>query len=274
MALIPLWTYKKLDEKLVVAPEDVVRYFNKSLGDLSNYIAGLPLYADSDAPYNTGFGFEVFKAQQGLAGRPGTEIGISNAMFGYQAGKQITSGYGNSGFGATAFLWCTSGAYNSGFGVDALYTLIDGYSNCAFGADALGFLDHGYENCAFGFDTLFLCTGGSRNAAFGFRSFKSLLTGTNNVGLGAFAGAYELGSNTLYINNVDWVNTATEISNSLVVGLFAAAPSLQRFRINANMGIQGPATSTSPLNIQSLPTSAAGLVAGDVWNSAGTLKVA
>lgn len=42
----------------------------------------------------------------------------------------------------------------------------------------------------------------------------------------------------------------------------------------ASLGINGAPTATSKLNITGLPTSAAGLAAGDVWNNAGVLTIA
>ena len=41
----------------------------------------------------------------------------------------------------------------------------------------------------------------------------------------------------------------------------------------ARLGLGGPATVTSLLNLTGLPTSAAGLVTGDLWSDSGTIKV-
>lgn len=49
--------------------------------------------------------------------------------------------------------------------------------------------------------------------------------------------------------------------------------SSQRVSLVDAIGINGTATSTSPLNITGIPTSAAGLVSGDVWSNSGVLTI-
>jgi len=48
---------------------------------------------------------------------------------------------------------------------------------------------------------------------------------------------------------------------------------LSSFGSGGNLGIGGAATSTSKLNIQSIPTSSAGLATGDVWSNGGVLTI-
>ena len=55
----------------------------------------------------------------------------------------------------------------------------------------------------------------------------------------------------------------------LVAGAEAA-----RFDVTGNLLIGTATTGASKLRIVDLPTSATGLSAGDIWNDAGTLKVA
>lgn len=48
---------------------------------------------------------------------------------------------------------------------------------------------------------------------------------------------------------------------------------LSSFGSGGNLGIGGSATTTSKLNIQSIPTSSAGLATGDVWSNGGVLTI-
>ncbi len=48
---------------------------------------------------------------------------------------------------------------------------------------------------------------------------------------------------------------------------------LASFGSGGNLGIGGAATTTSKLNIQSIPTSSAGLATGDVWSNGGVLTI-
>lgn len=244
--------------------KDLSRALPRSDGEGGNTAFGFSSLPDLNGINNTAYGYQTLSVNTGGA----------NAAFGFQALRDNKGGYGNCAFGVTALLLNISGDYNSAFGIDALYTNRFGYANSAFGADALGFNIDGRENTAGGFDSLFLNTYGNNNTAWGFKSLYNNLTGSRLIGLGNYAGYWELGDDALYIDNQLRANSAADKSSAIIYGLMAASPSLQRLRLNANVGIMGPATGTSPLNIQGLPTSAAGLAAGDVWNSAGTLKVA
>lgn len=94
------------------------------------------------------------------------------------------------------------------------------------------------------------------------RFVVGLATATNNFIIGASAGDICL---------------TTQSSSPLLFG--ANATEAMRISISANVLINKTADGGQPLqvsgnvNLQSLPTSATGLVSGDIWNDSGTLKI-
>lgn len=194
----------------------------------------------------TGVGVGVLTAT--LTGAGNTAVGASalavntsgyaNTAIGYQAmlantiGGSATFG-GNTAVGAAAMISNISGDNNTAVGLDALYTNEVGYSNTAVGSNALGFGKDGYESVAVGFRALFNGGAAHQNTAVGVRSLNANLTGNNNVALGHFAGAYELGSNSFYVDNQDRTNTAGDKAKALLYGTFNAAPASQSLTINA-----------------------------------------
>ena len=105
-------------------------------------------------------------------------------------------------------------------------------------------------------------TTGSYNSAFGQAALYYNTTGNNNLGLGYYAGFYNTTiSNQLFINTLDQGSYANDVSNSLIYGIFNASPSSQTLSLNAGI-----------INMGYLPTSNPH-VAGELWNSSGTLMV-
>lgn len=236
-------------------------------------------------------------------------VGNGNTALGNESLTALIDGYTNTAIGITSMVRAIS-CYNcTALGVDTLQfiTTSASHSFTAIGSNALGFGDGGHSSTAVGWRSNTQGGGGIANTSIGLSSLNANLTGTLNfsggtqslysnlgsyntacgtnvflnnvsgdrlVGLGFCAGVYELGSDALYIDNQDRGSTAGDKAGAILYGIFNATPASQRLRINATLGIGGAATSTSPLNITGLPTSAAGLASGDVWNSAGTLKVA
>ena len=200
--------------------------------------------------------------------------GFNNVAVGYQALVANTSGNGNTAVGVTAQVRNITGNNNTALGIDALYTNTNGSNNTAVGSNALGFGSGGGSNVAVGWQALFSgggasintavglqamglgtvtgtnnvavgsaalgnVTSGSTNTAVGLFALLNNLTGAGNVALGALAGAYELGSNAFYVNNVDRVNTAGDKSLSLIYGVFAATAAAQSLTVNATFTVKG-----------------------------------
>jgi hypothetical protein len=136
-------------------------------------------------------------------------------------------------------------SYDTGIGDDALYGNTSGNSNTGIGAETL------YSNNT-----------GNYNTAIGKSSLQSV-TGSSNVALGYYAGAYETGSNAFYVNNIGQTNTAGDKAYSLLYGTFSGtAGSLTRQQLTIN-GILNLATTTAG----TLKVTSGGLVYAGVASS-------
>lgn len=252
-------------------------YSNVAIGDAA-------LYVNTTGFQNMAIGIESMA---------GNTTGYSNTSMGAYSLAANQTGHNNVAIGRTAMQLCIDPVYNTVVGSGAMFAVgtsdtnsaygyysmrnnTSGSNNNAYGAYSLTTNSTGGQNCAFGDSALESNTTGSFNAGFGRMSLYSNTTGQRNVGLGFKAGYYGVTDNdTLYIHNgLGVTDLATGKSNSLIYGIFDAAVANQRFNINASVGIGGGvANGTSVLNIANLPTSAVGLVAGDVWNNLGVLTI-
>ena len=93
---------------------------------------------------------------------------------------------------------------------------------------------------------------GIRNVAVGYKAGYSVITGSSNVFLGHFAGAYELGSNAFYVDNQNRTNTAGDKAKALLYGVFNATASSQTLITNsaftATYGMNIPTGQTYKIN--------------------------
>ncbi len=148
--------------------------------------------------------------------------------------------------------------------------------NCAFGVHAALHPTTGLRNVIMG---TFAMQGSTTadindNTAIGYGTLPIAADGmTGNIALGRSAGQYASGSYELFVNSINQPDYAHDVSNSIIYGLMDATAANQRLRFNAHVGIGGAATGTSPLNVQGLPTSSAGLASGDVWSNLGVLTI-
>lgn len=118
-------------------------------------------------------------------------------------------------------------------------------------------------NDGFGYRALYQ-NNGSFNVGVGTFAFQGNISGSYGIAVGHQAGYYEPGSNSLYIHNSLGVSdTATGKTNSIIYGVMNATNTSQQLFLNVGR-----------LSLRYIPTSAAGLTAGDVWNDAGTLRIA
>ena len=99
-------------------------------------------------------------------------------------------------------------------------------------------------------------------------------TGTGDIKfVGPYAGGYAQANfgNLVVSNDLALYAGITVISNGAVQGIFKG--------VSGGLGVYAPngtdwgKLTAGKLNLKSLPTSASGLVSGDVWNDGGTLKV-
>ena len=141
---------------------------------------------------NTAMGFESLK--RNIAGQQNTAIG-------YETMKEGNAGSYNLAVGYQAMLKNT-GNNNVALGPFALQNNTTGNDNVAIGNASMVFADGGSNNVAIGSNAL-ANSSGSNNTVIGIRSLHNNSSGSNNVAIGYQAGYFEMGSNTLYIENSD-----------------------------------------------------------------------
>jgi hypothetical protein len=186
-------------------------------------------------------------------------LGTSNLAIGCGALCANTSGTSNTAIGYRTLL-SSSGASNVAIGAGTLQANTIGGSNTGVGSQALSANSSGSNNVGIGGVALSSLVSGSRNTAIGIQALFTTVSGSNNVGIGYYAGRYTTGSNELYINSIDQVNTANDKANSLIYGTFNATASAQTLALNGMVsvpyGITGSITSATSASFATTATSA------------------
>lgn len=113
--------------------------------------------------------------------------GVSNTMFGYQAGNSLTTGVLNLGFGAESLENLTTGVSNTCIGAASCQLLTTGSTNTGIGPNSLANLTTGVGNVAMGPAALALATTGSFNTCVGNAACVFTTTARNNTAYGGFA---------------------------------------------------------------------------------------
>ena len=184
---------------------------------------------------------------------------------GVTVGKGASSVANNTVVGVTALDHNTTGQQNVAIGINALTTATTannqtavGYQalrlstasdNTAVGSTALQTNSTGSGNTAMGFQALTANSTGDSNTAIGRHALITNSTGSNLTALGNHAGAYETGSNALYIDAYDRTNTAGDKAGALLYGTFSATPSSQTLTINGAVTIPYPFRIDSTLSL-------------------------
>jgi hypothetical protein len=158
----------------------------------------------------------------GSLSNPST-TGYSNIAIGYSVLPNVTSGYWNTAIGQYSQQNTTSGRDNTAIGYQSMFSNSTGVENNAFGSQSMRGNTTGYANNAFGSAALLSNTTGIYNSAFGANSLQNII-GSNNVGIGAYAGYLQAdgtpltaASNSTYIGaNSRGKNNAD--NNSIVIG--------------------------------------------------------
>jgi hypothetical protein len=211
------------------------------------------------ATSSTGYANTVVGKGAGLLLNGNAPNAASNVFLGYAAGAAVVTGSFNTFVGTAAGTTYTgSSATFLGYhaGVNALganNTFVgnltgrsggaaNGISNTAVGDSALTVLSTGNSNAAFGISTLEANTTGGNNSALGSFALRTNISGSGNVGVGYFAGAYETGSNALYIDNQNRTNTAGDKAGAIIYGTFNATPSSQTITFNVGTITHGSTT--------------------------------
>jgi hypothetical protein len=141
-----------------------------------------------------------------------------------------------------------------------------------------GNVNTGAANTANGFQALQNNTTGSSNTVYGFQALRASVTGNNNTANGHNAGRFiadGITDNTITNNSV-FLGSGTKAlannqTNQIVIGHNAIGAGSNTVTLGNTLIIKTILRGT--LNAANLPTSATGLVAGDIWNDAGTLKI-
>ncbi len=188
----------------------------------------------------------------------------NNAFYGYESGKDLTTGdfntaygnqtmyssttaIGNTAVGNSAMYLNTTGYHNTVIGRDALYFNIDGYDNTANGVSALYRNVSGYRNTAIGIFALFNNSTGSNNTASGINSISGNTTGNYNTAFGYYtmsgnvagSNGTAIGTNAMLYAN----NTATPFINyNVAIGFEAlrgsTTPAANTGNYNTAIGYQ------------------------------------
>jgi len=182
----------------------------------------------------------------------------SNVLLGSGSGSSISSATTNIGVGSLTLAAVTTAPENVAVGHGACQNITNsgntgiGYAACA------GSGGNGYENVAIGNRALVGFSSGHSNVVVGARSGTGITTGFQNVIIGSNTGnLLTTQSNQLII---DVTNTATP----LLQGDFSARTLI----INGDFAATG-----TVVNFANLPTSSAGLIAGDIWNNSGIINI-
>ena len=156
----------------------------------------------------------IFKVNNIQVGK--TDGTSGNTSFGYQAGQSIATGNTNTAIGSAALSSNTTGSKNVALGTESLFSFTH-----------IPAQDDPNSSLAFG------------NVAIGSYTLHSNITGFGNVALGNYAGYFDMGSNSFYLNN-GLNRGSSEIDaklKSLIYGKFDTSTANQFVNINGTLGI-------------------------------------
>jgi hypothetical protein len=186
-----------------------------------------------------------------------------STMVGDYAGYYLYGGY-NVVEGSSAARYQSASTYNTVMGYTAFQGIAGfvntNYSNYNTAVGAMSMLYHrnGNNNVALGYFSLAgdASTGssGDANTAIGSGALRLNGAGYNNVALGAYAGYYETGSNTFYVNAYDRSSVIGDQQQSLLYGKFDMTAALQTLRINAAVTIPNTLTVSNTVSGASFVT--------------------
>lgn len=191
-----------------------------------------------------------------------SDANINSLTVGKGGGSNLYStAFGNSALKSNA------GSKNTGMGFCVMCdAVLTGSNNTGVGYSSLRFLgSNSNDNTALGYYSLISLGSGSGNTGIGDNSLVNLPVGSYNTALGFNSGA-NLVSNTTNSITIGY-NVDSAGSNTVVIGNVSIK--------NVYLGSSSGASKLhiANLNINNLPTSPSGLVAGDIWNNDGVLNV-
>jgi hypothetical protein len=173
-----------------------------------------------------------------------------NVAIGAQSMHNTSTGGGNVAVGRSSLYANQNGTYNVAIGKNANNQRVGNHYNVAVGGIALQGNGNLNWAVAVGYSALSGNSAGSSTVGIGYEAGKDS-SGAGSVFLGYRAGKASSTANSLYIANTD---TATPL-------------------IHGNFGTGTLTFNVNNLNFSNIPTSAAGLAAGDVWRDGNDLKI-
>ena len=207
----------------------VVKGYTAQTGDLSRWTNDAntilaKIDSSGNATFNTvyvglGGGSQATNIALGGSALLSNTTGFGNSAIGIGALQSNTTGWGNTAIGTYA-LQNYSGNVNTAIGYLALRNATT-EGLVAIGYGALANNGAAYYNTAVGYGALTTTVTGGGNVAFGTQTLANA-TGSNNTGLGTFAGRYlTTGTDNVFIGQIAAQGFTTGSSN-VVIGSYAA----------------------------------------------------
>ena len=240
-------------------------------GDLRSIAIGY----DSGRRITTG----NFNSFVGYSAGANVTTGTNNTLVGYNTGNVLSTSTANTMVGAGAGQVNVSAGYNTFLGAYSGLSNIDGGSNTFVGYNSGGTSTTGSYNSFFGSSAGSQSTGGY-NTGIGDESLARMSSGGNgNTALGSQSGRYygasasfglESATNSVFLGyrSRPLLNAQT---NQIVIGSEAVGAGNNTATIGNEYIVKTVLRGT--INAADLPTSAAGLSAGDIWNNGGVLNI-
>jgi len=207
------------------------------------------LVANTTGSYNLTFGYESLYSNTS---------GDENVAIGYKALNANTIGVGNVAIATSAARYNISGTGNVAIGLSCLSANQTGIRNTVIGYNAgkgqagnshnyntfIGYaaglvITTGNRNVYIGNKAGFDATSGGNNVFIGDRAGYDITTGGDNLFLGYRSGYRQTtASNLLIIDNQDRGSIANEAIQSLIYGVFNAAPASQSVTLNSDLNVR------------------------------------
>lgn len=219
-----------------------------------------------------------FNSFVGYSAGANVTTGTNNTLVGYNTGNVLSTSTANTMVGAGAGQVSTA-SYNTFLGAYSGLSNIDGGSNTFVGYNSGGTSTTGSYNSFFGSSAGSQSIGGY-NTGIGDESLARMSSGGNgNTALGSQSGRYygapasfglESATNSLFLGyrSRPLLNAQT---NQIVIGYNAVGAGNNTATLGNEDIVKTVLRGT--INAADLPTSAAGLSAGDIWNNGGVLNI-
>jgi hypothetical protein len=230
-----------------VLQEDSGLLFDSTNKTLTNYGKGA-------VTSNTSFGIGIFQN--------GTGAGNSNTSIGYGTGNYLTTGSNNTFLG-----------FRAGGGL--LASNFTGNNNTLIGSGAGLYLSSGIQNTFIGCNTGVSITTGSYNTLIGMNGTSYPAGFVQNVVITDGTGQVALWMNGTQKVGFGYNPLTDTLGAKLDVKAGGALSTdiALRVRNSANTNNLFLVKGNGVLNAPNLPTSAVGLVTGDIWNNLGILTI-